>query len=95
MPIGTQAQVDGETLIVSDARQATCLAAEGELPFTPTPGWTIFSVDFRSASGRCASLQRDGQDADFYDGRYVILAELHPANLRELEGWSLPSFAGA
>jgi hypothetical protein len=95
VPIGTQAQVDGEILTVSDARQATCIAAEGELPFTAPAGWTIFSVDFRSPSGRCASLQRDGDSADFYDGRYVTLAELSPANLRELEGWTMPAFAAA
>jgi hypothetical protein len=95
VPIGTDAQVDGEVLIVSDARQATCIAAEGELPFTAPAGWTIFSVDFRSPSGRCASLQRDGDQADFYDGRYVRLAELNPANLRALEGWTIPAFAAA
>jgi hypothetical protein len=93
VPIGTEAQVDGETLIVSDARSAICIAAEGELPFTAPAGWTVFSVDFRSASGRCASLQRDGKETDFYDGRYVTLEELAPTGLRELEGWPMPAFA--
>jgi hypothetical protein len=93
VPIGTEAQVDGETLTVSDARNAICIAAEGELPFTAPAGWTVFSVDFRSASGRCASLQRDGKETDFYDGRYVTLEELAPAGLRELEGWPMPAFA--
>ena len=93
--IGTEAQLDGEMLIVSDAREATCIAAEGELPFTAPTGWTIFSVDFRSASGRCASFQRDGEEATFYDGRYVTLAELNPSNLRELEGWKVPAFVPA
>jgi hypothetical protein len=95
VPIGTEAQVDGEVLVVSDARNASCIAAEGELPFTAPAGWTIFSVDFRSASGRCASLQRDGKEADFYDGRYVTLEELAPSALRALEGWPLPAFAAA
>jgi hypothetical protein len=95
VPIGADAQVDGETLIVSDARDATCIAAEGELPFTAPAGWTIFSVDFRTDSGRCASLQRDGKETDFYDGRYVTLEELAPSGLRALEGWPLPAFAAA
>jgi len=90
--IGTKAQIDGETLIVADAREARCIAAEGELPFTAPPGWTIFSVDFRAPSGRCASLQRDGSDAHFYDGRYVTLAELQPAGLRRIEGWQVPAY---
>jgi ribosomal protein S27E len=93
VPIGSEAEVDGEILIVSDAREATCIAAEGELPFTAPAGWTIFSVDLRSSSGRCASLQREGESASFYDGRYVSLAELAPRGLRAIEGWPMPAYA--
>jgi len=92
-PIGTEVQIDGENYILSDAREATCLAAEGELPFTAPPGWTIFSVDFRSRSGRCASLQRDRAETSFYMGRYVSLAELSPSGLRAMAGWQLPAYA--
>ena len=91
--VGTETNVDGEVLIVSDAREVTCLAAEGELPFTAPPGWTIFSVDLRSTSGRCASLQRDRGETSFYDGRYVTLYELAPRGMRAMEGWALPAFA--
>jgi ribosomal protein S27E len=90
--VGTEAQIDGDTFIVSDAREVTCLAAEGELPFTAPPGWTIFSVDFRSTTGRCASLQRQGGTTSFYDGRYVTLAELAPRGLRTMEGWAVPTY---
>jgi ribosomal protein S27E len=93
VPIGTQAELDGETLIVSDAREATRLAAEGELPFSAPAGWTIYSVDFRTASGRVASLQREKTLSSFYDGRYVTLAELKPRDLRPIEGWPMPAFA--
>jgi hypothetical protein len=93
VPIGTEAEIDGERLTVADARQATCIAAEGELPFTAPAGWTIFSVDLRSGSGRCASLQREEGGPSFYDGRYVTLAELKPRNLRAMEGWPMPAFA--
>src|SRR3546814_18277859 len=72
-------------------RGASCIAAEGELPFTAVTGWSITSVDFRSASGRCASLQRDQEGAHFYDGRYVTLAALPPTNLRPIEGWRPPA----
>jgi hypothetical protein len=94
VPIGSTSFIDDETFIVSDARQVTCLAAEGELPFSAPPGWTIFSADFRSASGRCASLQRDQGLTSFYDGRYVTLAELAPTGLRAMEGWPMPAFGG-
>lgn len=93
VPVGTEVELDGETMIVADVREASCIAAEGELPFTAPQGWTILNVDFRSTSGRCASLQRDGDDAHFYDGRYVTLAELAPTGLRAIEGWALPRTA--
>lgn len=91
--VGTTGVLDGEELYVADAREARCLAAEGELPFTAPAGWTIYSVDFRSFSGRCATLQRDGEEATFYLGRYVTLDELQPRGLRRIEGWPLPSYA--
>lgn len=92
VPVGTEAQIDGDAFILSDAREVTCLAAEGELPFTAPPGWTIFSVDFRSTTGRCASLQREGGATTFYDGRYVTLAELAPKGMRAMEGWAVPAY---
>lgn len=94
VPIGTQVELDGETLIVSDAREAICQAAEGELPFTAEPGWSIYSVDFRSTTGRLASLQREKTLSSFYDGRYVTLAELKPRYLRPIEGWPMPAYGG-
>lgn len=93
VPIGTEAQIDGETLILADAREAICIAAEGELPFSAPAGWTIFSADFRAPSGRCASLQREAGLSSFYDGRYVSLPELAPRGLRAIEGWPLPAYA--
>lgn len=93
VPIGLAGEVDGETLTAADAREATCLAAEGELPFPPATGATVYSVDFRSGSGRCASLQREAGGPSFYDGRYVTLAELHPTGLRAFDGWRMPAFA--
>ena len=94
VPVGTETEMDGDPFVVADARDATCIASEGELPFTAEPGWTIFSVDFRSPTGRVASLQREKNLSSFYDGRYVTLAELRPRNLRAIEGWPTPAFGG-
>jgi hypothetical protein len=91
--IGAKVQVDGEVMVVSDAREVECLAAEGELPFRAPTGWRIYSVDLRSESGAAASLQRDGEEASLYVGRYVSLAELAPRDLRAIEGWALPDYA--
>jgi len=90
---GAEAQIGGIEMSVSDAREVVCLAAEGELPFTPTPGWTVYSVDLRGPDGECATIQRDDAGANFYEGRYVTLAELAPTGLRAIEGWTLPSYA--
>jgi hypothetical protein len=95
IPVGNVAIVDGETLTVADARDAVCIAAEGELPFSAPAGWSVYSVDFRTPSGRCATVQREGSEMTFYDGRYVTLAELAPKGLRAIEGWSMPEFGTA
>lgn len=89
---GRIATIDGEELSIADAREVSCVAAEGELPFAALPGWTIYSVDLKAASGRAVSLQREGGEAWFYDGRYVALADLKPEGLRAIEGWPMPRY---
>jgi hypothetical protein len=90
---GTEVTVGDEKWIVGDAREVICLAAEGELSFTPKPGFKSFSIDLKRGDGEFASLQRDEYGSEFYRGRYVTLADLHPSGLREIEGWALPSYA--
>jgi hypothetical protein len=98
--------IDGETVLpgetatiaahdyqVADIRTVTCVAGEGELPFSAPTGWQALSVDFRNADGRCASFQKDSRDHALYVGEYVTLADLHPRNLRPLPGWTMPSYA--
>ncbi|HTG37961.1 MAG TPA: DUF4178 domain-containing protein [Sphingomonas sp.] len=89
---GRRAVVEGQEMTIADARDVTCIAAEGELPFTAPPGWAIYSVDLRAPDGRLASLQRKGDQAWFYDGRYVTLAELKATGLRAIEGWTMPQY---
>lgn len=90
---GRKVQIDDEEMTIADARDVTCIAAEGELPFTALPDWRIHSVDLKSATGRLASIQREGAgEAWFYDGRYVTLAELRATDLRAIEGWTMPRY---
>lgn len=91
--VGESGELDGVEYIAADIKQATCLAAEGELPFTAPAGWTIDSIDFRTTTGAVASFQRDGEEANLYLGRYVELGELKPQDLREITGWAMPRFA--
>ena len=90
---GQEAQIDGTKYYVGDAREVVLLAAEGELPFVPKPGWRLYSVDLRGRAGECATLQRDEKEASFYVGRYVRLSELAPRGLRKFDGWALPAYA--
>jgi ribosomal protein S27E len=90
---GHEVQIDGTKLRVSDARDVLCIAAEGELPFTPRPGWRVYSVDLKGMDGEAATLQRDESGSSFYRGRYVTLAELEPRGLRAIEGWAMPRYA--
>lgn len=91
--VGQKVELFGRRLFIADARQALCITAEGELPFVAPSGWQVYNVDLRGADGACASLQRDGKTASFYQGRYVTLAELAPRGLRAIEGWALPDYA--
>lgn len=90
---GTEVTLDKEKMVIADARDVVCVAAEGELPFTAPSGWKLYSVDLRGSQGECATLQRDSDEVTFYQGRYVTLAELAPRGLRAIEGWKLPSYA--
>lgn len=90
---GQEVTLEARKLTIVDAREVQCIAAEGELPFTPTPGWRVYSVDLRGNKGECASLQRDKLATSFYQGRYVKLGELAPSGLRAIEGWPLPAYA--
>lgn len=77
-------------LVVSDVKEARCIAGEGDLPFPTAPDWTMTSVDFRSASDSALSVQRDANGITAWSGRYLTLGELKPTNLRAIEGWAIP-----
>ncbi|MFV0623311.1 DUF4178 domain-containing protein [Sphingomonas sp. ac-8] len=91
---GTRVDVGKRAYAVGDAREVTCIAAEGELPFKAPPGWRLYSVDLRSTDGSVATLQREASGTSFYEGRYVTLADLHATDLRAIEGWAMPRHAG-
>jgi len=91
--VGGRIELFGRKLAITDARQALCITAEGELPFVAPSGWQVYNVDLRGPDGECVSLQRDGKATSFYRGRYVTLAELAPCGLRAIEGWALPDYA--
>lgn len=91
--LGMDATIDRVRYIVTDIKDASCVASEGELPFSAPAGLTIRSVDLMAADGHCASLQKESGDVTVYTGRYVDLAELRATNLRTFDDWPMPNFA--
>jgi len=89
--IGDMVIIDETPLIVVDIKTATPLASEGELPFKAARDWSITSIDLRSTTSLCASIQRDAEGPSLYTGRTVTLRELAMSNLRALAGWKLPA----
>ncbi|MES2058135.1 MAG: DUF4178 domain-containing protein [Pseudomonadota bacterium] len=91
--LGTKAIIDGIEYRVTDIKDVTCVASEGELPFRAPAGLKIVSVDLMAGDGHCASLQKEDGDVSVYAGRYVSLAELRATGLRAFDGWPMPQYA--
>lgn len=91
--VGTRATIDGVDYQVSDARDVTVVASEGELPFPAHGGLRATSVDLMASDGRTASIQKDGDgEVEVYTGRYVTLADIAATGLRAFEGWPMPVY---
>jgi hypothetical protein len=59
VPVGTETEMDGDPFVVADARDATCIASEGELPFTAEPaGPSSASTSARPPAAAPASSAR-------------------------------------
>lgn len=91
--VGTKATIDGVDYRVSDARDVTVVASEGELPFPAPKGLTATSIDLMTGDGRTASIQKDRDgEVEVYTGRYVTLADIAATGLRTFEGWPMPAY---
>ncbi len=91
--VGSNSTIAGTDYIVTDVKDASCVGSEGELPFSAPLGHAIRSIDLMGREGRCASIQKDGNDIQLFAGRYASLANLRATNLRAFEGWPMPDFA--
>jgi predicted RNA-binding Zn-ribbon protein involved in translation (DUF1610 family) len=87
---GTTVTVDGQDFVAADVKTATCLGAEGQLPFAAPKDWAITSIDFRNPAGASLSVQRDSRETSVWIGRYVDLAHLAPKGLRRFDDWAMP-----
>lgn len=91
--VGQEASIDDVRYVVSDIKEAVCVASEGELPSRVVTGTLVLSVDLMSRDARCASVQREGGETHVYAGCYVSLADIAATGLRGFDGWPLPRYA--
>jgi hypothetical protein len=93
VPLGAALVEGGVHYVAADVKQARALACEGDLPYKAAGDWVIDSIDFRSMSGKIASLQRDADGTGLYIGQVVSLADLSATNLRTIDGWTTPDYS--
>ena len=89
--LGSVVSLGGDEFRVSDIKQATCLGGEGELPFPAPRGRGAVYYDMTNAHSRFAGLELAGAERRFYLGDYVDFDALRFRNLREVEGWTVPT----
>ncbi|HEY3897047.1 MAG TPA: DUF4178 domain-containing protein [Chthoniobacter sp.] len=85
---GKQMRLNGTLWTVSDVKNVTHPASEGELPFVAPPQQTRTSVDLMNPGGGFATIELADDQAEVYIGEYVDFDELKFANLRPVPGWN-------
>lgn len=79
----------GRDWAVTDVKDATCLAGEGELPFEAPPGKKRVGADLTGTDGAFGTIEfeRD-EEPRLYTGHYAEFDDLQLTNLRPVPGWS-------
>ena len=90
---GTETEIAGAVFRVTDARAATAIGSDGELPFATPAGETLFNIDLAGTDGGIASLQKHGDSISAWTGAAVLLRALAPKRLRRIDGWQTPGWA--
>ncbi len=79
---------DRRRWVMTDVKEATCLAGEGELPFVAAPNTERLGVDLIGTGGKFGTLEFDKDGTRLYVGDYVEFSDLKLQNLRPVPGWS-------
>ena len=93
LPTASQVQVDqqytwnNQTYTVTVITEAHYKGVEGELPFQYWDKTDVKFVDFRSHSGKFATLDYSDEQPTLYLGEFVEFDDLKFKNLRQFEGW--------
>lgn len=84
---GTRINLAGEQWLVSDIKEATCIAAEGELPHVAPPGWKRTGIDLTGNRGQFGSIEVTSEGNAFFSGAYAEFGDLNFTELRKVPGW--------
>ncbi len=79
---------EGHRFMLTDAKSARCIGADGELPMIRPTDTETMSYDFQGAPDQFASLELGGDEPRIFVGRYVEWDDLRAAQLSTIEGWS-------
>jgi len=90
---GGEVMIAGAAFRIADARAATAVGSDGQLPFAVPAGEPLINIDLAGTDGRVVCLQKHGRDVTAWIGRAVMLQALEPKRLRRLDGWQLPGWA--
>ena len=75
---------------VTDIKNVSIVACEGELPYIAKSGTKRNSVDLTGPKGAFASLEYEAAETPrLFIGQYASFNELKFSNLRELPGWDI------
>lgn len=89
--LNEQVRIAGTTYTVSDRKNTECVGSEGELPFVGFKGRKFKSVDLIAGNKFAGIEYTQDELPSVFTGKYVEFDELCFSNLRELEGWNMPS----
>lgn len=84
---GTRITLGGEQWLVTDVKEARCVAAEGELPFPVTPNAVRVGADLTGSRGQFGTIEITEGGNSFFAGEYAQFEDLNFTNLRKVPGW--------
>lgn len=84
---GDRVGLKGQSYEVIQVERAICVAGEGELPFSISPGYSAPVADLAGPGAKFATLDFSEEPPLVFMGEYVEFEQLHLTGLREINGW--------
>jgi DNA-directed RNA polymerase subunit RPC12/RpoP len=87
LQVGQQFSWGGQPYTMSVITTAHYRGVQGELPFQLWDKTNVTFADFRTETGKFATLDYSDKEPALYLGEYVEFEDLKLKNLRQFEGW--------